>query len=70
MGEVPVGCVFVYNPSGEIIGRGRNRTNESLNVKTELPQILIMRLTLAWILNQVLFDAYREHATQSLKELT
>ncbi|KAF9375417.1 tRNA(adenine34) deaminase [Podila verticillata] len=31
VGEVPVGCVFVYNPSGEIIGKGRNRTNESLN---------------------------------------
>ncbi|KAI9098116.1 cytidine deaminase-like protein [Phlyctochytrium arcticum] len=29
VGEVPVGCVFVHN--GEIIGRGRNRTNESLN---------------------------------------
>ncbi|KAF9204804.1 tRNA(adenine34) deaminase [Podila verticillata] len=31
VGEVPVGCVFVYDPSGEIIGKGRNRTNESLN---------------------------------------
>ncbi|KAF9582810.1 tRNA(adenine34) deaminase [Lunasporangiospora selenospora] len=31
VGEVPVGCVFVHEPSGEIIGRGRNRTNESLN---------------------------------------
>ncbi|KAI1298623.1 hypothetical protein EDD11_006763 [Mortierella claussenii] len=29
--EVPVGCVFVYNPTGKIIGQGRNRTNESLN---------------------------------------
>ncbi|KAG5456376.1 MAG: cytidine deaminase-like protein [Olpidium bornovanus] len=28
-GEVPVGCVFVLND--EIIGSGRNRTNESLN---------------------------------------
>ncbi|KAG0266356.1 hypothetical protein BG011_002475 [Mortierella polycephala] len=31
VGEVPVGCIFVYEPSGEIIGKGRNRTNESLN---------------------------------------
>ncbi|KAJ3023169.1 tRNA(adenine34) deaminase [Thoreauomyces humboldtii] len=29
VGEVPVGCVFVLN--GEVIGRGRNRTNETLN---------------------------------------
>ncbi|KAJ3337057.1 tRNA(adenine34) deaminase [Gonapodya sp. JEL0774] len=28
-GEVPVGCVFVYD--GKVIGAGRNRTNESLN---------------------------------------
>ncbi|KAG4097035.1 cytidine deaminase-like protein [Neocallimastix lanati (nom. inval.)] len=27
--EVPVGCVFVYN--NEIIGKGRNRTNETKN---------------------------------------
>ncbi|KAF9937297.1 hypothetical protein BGZ67_001431 [Mortierella alpina] len=31
VGEVPVGCVFVHGPSKEVIGRGRNRTNESLN---------------------------------------
>jgi tRNA-specific adenosine deaminase 2 len=30
VGEVPVGCVFVYR--NEIIGRGRNRTNELRNV--------------------------------------
>ncbi|KAG0204713.1 hypothetical protein BGX28_003418 [Mortierella sp. GBA30] len=29
VGEVPVGCVFVHQ--GEVIGKGRNRTNESLN---------------------------------------
>lgn len=29
VGEVPVGCVFVYK--NEIIGRGRNMTNETLN---------------------------------------
>lgn len=28
-GEVPVGCIFVLN--GEIIAKGRNRTNETLN---------------------------------------
>ncbi|GJJ78641.1 tRNA-specific adenosine deaminase 2 [Entomortierella parvispora] len=31
VGEVPVGCAFVYGPSKEVIGTGRNRTNESLN---------------------------------------
>eukprot|EP00842_Homolaphlyctis_polyrhiza_P005796 jgi/Hompol1/6217/HPOL_002216-RA len=30
VGEVPVGCVFVHDTDG-IIGRGRNRTNETLN---------------------------------------
>lgn len=29
--ETPVGCVFVHN--GEIIGRGINGTNASLNVR-------------------------------------
>ncbi|KAI8585419.1 tRNA-specific adenosine deaminase subunit TAD2 [Geranomyces variabilis] len=29
VGEVPVGCVMVHD--GKIIGRGRNRTNETLN---------------------------------------
>ncbi|KAL1923240.1 uncharacterized protein VTP21DRAFT_9616 [Calcarisporiella thermophila] len=29
VGEVAVGCVFVHN--GQIIGKGRNRTNETLN---------------------------------------
>ena len=28
-GEVPVGCVFVLN--NVVVGRGRNRTNETLN---------------------------------------
>ena len=28
-GEVPVGCVFVYN--GEVIARGRNTVNETRN---------------------------------------
>ena len=30
--ETPVGCVFVHN--GDIIGRGINGTNASLNVRT------------------------------------
>ena len=30
--ETPVGCVFVYD--GEIIGRGINGTNASLNVRS------------------------------------
>ena len=29
--EVPVGCVFVHE--GQIIGRGMNDTNRSLNVR-------------------------------------
>ncbi|KAF8952175.1 tRNA(adenine34) deaminase [Entomortierella lignicola] len=29
--EVPVGCVFVHTPTGKVIGKGKNRTNESLN---------------------------------------
>jgi tRNA-specific adenosine deaminase 2 len=28
-GEVPVGCVFVYQ--GQVVAKGRNRTNETLN---------------------------------------
>ena len=33
--ETPVGCVFVHK--GEIIGRGINGTNASLNVRTRPP---------------------------------
>ena len=33
--ETPVGCVFVHN--GEIIGRGINGTNASLNVRPTYP---------------------------------
>ncbi|KAF9114049.1 hypothetical protein BGX27_000248 [Mortierella sp. AM989] len=29
--EVPVGCIFVHTPTGKVIGKGKNRTNESLN---------------------------------------
>ena len=32
--ETPVGCVFVHD--GEIIGRGMNDTNKSLNVRKAL----------------------------------
>ena len=34
VGEVPVGCVLVHD--GQIIARGRNRPNESLNVSFAL----------------------------------
>ena len=34
--EVPVGCVFVQD--GRVIARGRNRTNELLNVRAPLTQ--------------------------------
>jgi tRNA(Arg) A34 adenosine deaminase TadA len=33
-GEVPVGCVLVDLPSGRIVGRGRNATNVTKNVRT------------------------------------
>lgn len=36
--EVPVGCVFVLN--NEIIGKGRNRTNETKNVISDLKKKL------------------------------
>lgn len=39
--ETPVGCVFVHQ--GEVIGRGINGTNASLNVR--LPSILIHPLS-------------------------
>ena len=38
--ETPVGCVFVHN--GEIIGRGINGTNASLNVRSHAsPQLRV-----------------------------
>ena len=40
--ETPVGCVFVNN--GEIIGRGMNDTNKSLNVCTFGPPLSTCRL--------------------------
>jgi len=33
--ETPVGCVFVHD--GEVIGRGINGTNASLNVRPSIP---------------------------------
>ncbi|KAI8822146.1 cytidine deaminase-like protein [Fimicolochytrium jonesii] len=41
-GEVPVGCVFVHK--GEIIGRGRNRTNETLNGTSHAEFVAIDRI--------------------------
>ncbi|KAI8819403.1 cytidine deaminase-like protein [Fimicolochytrium jonesii] len=44
-GEVPVGCVFVHE--GEIIGRGRNRTNETLNGTSHAEFVAINQITQA-----------------------
>lgn len=30
-GEVPIGCVFLDKNTGKILGKGRNRTNETYN---------------------------------------
>jgi len=38
-GEVPVGCVFVYN--SEIVGRGRNRVNETRNATRHAEMVAI-----------------------------
>lgn len=44
-GEVPVGCVFVYE--GQVIGAGRNRTNELKNA-TRHAEIEAIDQVLAW----------------------
>lgn len=31
--EIPVGCVFVSESEGKVVARGRNRTNETRNVR-------------------------------------
>ena len=35
--ETPVGCVFVHN--GEVIGRGMNDTNRSMNVSPSFANV-------------------------------
>ena len=45
VGEVPVGCVFVYE--GEVIGTGRNRTNELKNA-TRHAEVEAIDQVLAW----------------------
>ena len=52
--ETPVGCVFVHQ--GDIIGRGINGTNASLNVRT--PTYLLDRNVLIDVLVRC-----REHGT-------
>jgi tRNA-specific adenosine deaminase 2 len=32
-GEVPVGCLMVYN--NQVVGKGRNEVNETKNVRVE-----------------------------------
>lgn len=31
-GEVPVGCVFVHDPTNQVIARSHNLTNQTKNV--------------------------------------
>jgi tRNA-specific adenosine deaminase 2 len=38
-GEVPVGCVFVYQ--GKVVGRGRNRVNESRNATRHAEMVAV-----------------------------
>lgn len=40
--EIPVGCVIV-DPSGQIIARGKNATNETLNVCIQLSAFHLWR---------------------------
>ncbi|KAF2974454.1 hypothetical protein EK904_010014 [Melospiza melodia maxima] len=44
-GEVPVGCLLVYN--GEVIGRGRNEVNETKNATRHAEMVAIDRV-LEW----------------------
>lgn len=48
-GEVPVGCVFVYQ--GEVIARGRNTVNETHNA-TRHAEINCVDQTLEWCLGK------------------
>ncbi|NWT45050.1 ADAT2 deaminase, partial [Rissa tridactyla] len=41
-GEVPVGCLVVYN--GEVIGRGRNEVNETKNATRHAEMVAIDRV--------------------------
>ncbi|NXL42339.1 ADAT2 deaminase, partial [Podilymbus podiceps] len=48
-GEVPVGCLLVYN--GEVIGRGRNEVNETKNATRHAEMVVIDRV-LDWCKQQ------------------
>ncbi|NXY90449.1 ADAT2 deaminase, partial [Alcedo cyanopectus] len=48
-GEVPVGCLLVYN--GEIIGKGRNEVNETKNA-TRHAEIVVIDRVLDWCKQQ------------------
>ncbi|NXD82835.1 ADAT2 deaminase, partial [Halcyon senegalensis] len=41
-GEVPVGCLLVYN--GEVIGKGRNEVNETKNATRHAEMVVIDRV--------------------------
>ncbi len=42
-GEVPVGCLMVYND--DVVGKGRNEVNETKNVRKKKKNVLFLRLT-------------------------
>ena len=42
-GEVPVGCVFVLNNS--VVGKGRNRTNETLNATAHAELVALREMS-------------------------
>ncbi|KAI9199407.1 tRNA specific adenosine deaminase [Polychytrium aggregatum] len=44
MGEVPVGCVFFDLPSQQVIGSGRNETNETYNATRHAELVAIDRI--------------------------
>ncbi|NXS55896.1 ADAT2 deaminase, partial [Brachypteracias leptosomus] len=48
-GEVPVGCLLLYN--GEIIGRGRNEVNETKNA-TRHAELVVIDRVLDWCKQQ------------------
>ncbi|KAJ3313884.1 tRNA(adenine34) deaminase [Boothiomyces sp. JEL0838] len=52
-GEVPVGCVFVHD--GEIVGRGRNATNETLKATSHAELMAMQNMDISDIKNMDLY---------------
>lgn len=43
--EVPVGCIIAHQPTGRIVGSGRNQTNQTKNVTTHITHTTHMHNT-------------------------